>query len=251
LPYQWGVYTTSWARYELQCAIDIIPYANFLYCDTDSVYYIDNDSINFDSYNKEKIRNSKKNNAYAEDVNGKVHYMGVFEVEHKKITEFKTLGAKKYGFIEKDKLSLTIAGVSKKYGAKELIMSQCPLYNKKTADIVSYCPLYYNIENKKSVLELFSDDLFDDELTETGFVFKKAGGTEIIYNDKHTKYASFIIYIDNHEIYIPTSAVIRESTYEISLDKDYSFLLDNLIYTGALEQYLYTQFGINADIMEQ
>ena len=100
MPYQWGVYTTAWARYELQCAIDIIPYANFLYCDTDSVYYIDSDNINFDIYNKEKIKNSKKNNACAEDVKGKVHYMGVFELEHKKITEFKTLGAKKYVFIE-------------------------------------------------------------------------------------------------------------------------------------------------------
>ncbi len=259
MPYQWGVYTTAWARYELQCAIDIIPFANFLYCDTDSVYYIDGDNINFDNYNKEKIRNSKKNKACAEDVNKKVHYMGVFEVEHTRIKEFKTLGAKKYGFIEtviekgveKDILSLTVAGVSKKYGAKELIMSQCPLYNKKTADIVSYCPLYYNTKNCKSVLELFSDDLYEDELTETGFVFKKAGGTEVVYNDKHTKYASFTIKIDDNEIYVPTSAVIRESTYEISLDKDYSFLLDNLIFTGALEQYLYTQFGINADIMEQ
>lgn len=222
-----------------------------MYCDTDSVYYIDGENINFDSYNKEKIRNSKKNKACAEDVNKKVHYMGVFEIEHTQITEFKTLGAKKYGFIENGELSLTIAGVSKKFGSKELIMSQCPLYNKKTADIVSYCPLYYNTKNRKSVLELFSDDLYEDELTETGFVFKKAGGTEIVYNDKHTKYASFTINVDNQEIYVPTSAVIRESTYEISLDKDYSFLLDNLIYTGALEQYLYTQFGINVDIMEQ
>ena len=130
-------------RYELQCAIDLIPYDIFLYCDTDSVYYIDDESISFDSYNNEKIKNSKKNKAYAVDSKGKTHYMGVFEIEHTEITEFKTLGAKKYGFIEKGELNLTVAGVSKKYGAKELILSQCPLYNKRTADIVSYCPLHY------------------------------------------------------------------------------------------------------------
>lgn len=260
MPYQWGVYTTAWARFELQCAIDLIPYDNFLYCDTDSVYYIDDNSISFDSYNNEKIKNSKKNKACAEDSKGKTHYMGVFEIEHTEITEFKTLGAKKYGFLElkpnkngvkEEVLTLTVAGVSKKYGAKELIMSQCPLYNKRTADIVSYCPLYYNTKNKKSVLTLFTNDLYEDEETETGFTFIKAGGTEIVYNDKHSKYASITLTIDGNEIYVPTSAVIRESTYNVTLDTDYSFLLDNLIVSGAFEQYLYTKFGINADIMEQ
>lgn len=251
MPYQWGVYTTAWARFELQCAIDLIPYDNFLYCDTDSVYYIDDKSISFDSYNNEKISNSKKNKACAEDSKGKKHYMGVFEIEHTQITEFKTLGAKKYGFIENGELNLTVAGVSKKYGAKELILSQCPLYNKRTADIVSFCPLQYNIKNKKSVLTLFTNDLYEDEETETGFTFIKAGGTEIVYNDKHSKYASITLTIDGNTIYVPTSAVIRESTYNVTLDTDYSFLLDNLIMSGAFEQYLYTKFGINADIMEQ
>ena len=259
LPYQLGVYTTAWARWELQCAINLIPYKNFLYCDTDSVYYIDDDNINFDEYNKEKIKNSTKNRAYAKDIKGKLHYMGVFEVEHTKITQFKTLGAKKYGFlelkpnkkgIEEEVLFLTVAGVSKKYGAKELILSQCPLYNERTAEVVKYCPLKYKAEDKKSVLTLFSNDVYDEDIEE-GFTFNKAGGTEIVYNDKYSKYASITLEIEGRMLYIPTSAVIRESTYKVTLDTDYTFLLENLLNSGALEQYIYSKWGINADIMEQ
>ena len=42
LCYQWGVFTTSLARYELHHVIkNVIGYENFLYCDTDSAFYLD------------------------------------------------------------------------------------------------------------------------------------------------------------------------------------------------------------------
>ena len=88
----------------------------FVYCDTDSVKYIGD--IDWTNYNKERIRISKKNGAYAKDSKGVLHYMGVFEQEET-YKRFKTLGAKKYcGEDDDGHLHLTLAGVSKKLAAE-------------------------------------------------------------------------------------------------------------------------------------
>ena len=84
--------------------------------------------------------------AYAADRNGEVHYMGVYESEGYRLpNRFKTLGAKKYVLEDPDgHLHITIAGVNKKKGGKEL-----------------------------GTLENFRE----------GFIFKEAGGTEAVFND--------------------------------------------------------------------
>ena len=145
LSYAWGVWVTAWARYRLQEVIDLAGH-NFIYCDTDSVKYIGD--IDIGEYNRQRIHDSRLNKAYAKDRKGIIHYMGVFENEiendDKAYDRFKTMGAKKYVYELDGKLHITIAGVSKKKGAKEL---GC-------------------IENFKE-----------------GFVFHDAGGTESIFND--------------------------------------------------------------------
>ena len=198
LPYSWGVYTTSIARAELQKMIDICG-DNFLYCDTDSVYFVQDGTISFDEYNKNKIEQSIKNKAFAEDVNKKLHYMGVAEKEDYNITSFRTMGAKKYCFIydedSEQKMKLTVSGVSKKYGVHELVREWAK--QDRTSN-----PL----------------NLFDD-----GFIFRKAGGTEVVYNDVPSE-----VIIDGKYLYVPTNAVIRPSTYEVGLGEDYLPLLASL-----------------------
>lgn len=188
LPFQFGLYTTAYSRYELQRMIDICG-DNFLYCDTDSVYFLQDGTVSFDEYNKEKIALSTINMAFAYDSKGKPHYMGVAECERNDITSFKTLGAKKYAYITKSgELHITISGVSKKYSVDE-------------------------------VMEEYSNGLYINPLDviETGFQFVKAGGNEIIYND----FSIDNYIIDGHDLYIPTNAVIQPSTYEIGYSDDY------------------------------
>lgn len=119
MPYQIGVYCTAWARLRLEEGIRLCG-DNFIYTDTDSIKYIYDPDISFESYNRDRINASTINGAYAVDRKGNTHYMGVFEVETKKPITFKTLGAKKYLYEDDDGLHLTLAGVSKKWGALEL-----------------------------------------------------------------------------------------------------------------------------------
>lgn len=116
LSYAWGVWTTAWARYRLQEAIDLCG-TDFIYTDTDSVKHLG--EIDLSAYNDQRKQDSMKNGAYAVDGNGEVHYMGVFEPEAH-YDRFSTLGAKKYVGECKGKLEITIAGVNKKKGAEEL-----------------------------------------------------------------------------------------------------------------------------------
>lgn len=197
LCYQWGVYTTAIARYELQQMIDNCG-DNFLYCDTDSVYFVQDGTINFDEYNAEKIKNSTNSHAFADDAKGKRHYMGVAEKENVNITYFKTLGAKKYCYIYLDDkgkphMNTTVSGVVKKYGSHELLRR------------------FAEQDRTNNPLDLFDES----------FIFIKAGGNEIVYND-----ISCFVEIDGIELYVPTNAVIRPSTYEIGLSDDYLKLLD-------------------------
>ena len=143
LSYAWGVWVTAWARYRLQEVINLAGH-NFVYCDTDSVKYIGD--LDLSEFNNERKYESEVNDAYAVDNKGVVHYMGVFESEGYELpNRFSTMGAKKYVFEDKNKnLTITIAGVNKKLGAKEL----------------------GKIENFKE-----------------GFIFTKAGGTESVFND--------------------------------------------------------------------
>lgn len=210
LPYQFGVYTTALARYELQKMIDICG-KNFLYCDTDSVYFVQDGTVNFDEYNKRKIELSTESGACAQDSKGKFHYMGVAECERDDIVQFKTLGAKKYAYItKKGQLNITTSGVVKSKSVSEL------LFNYFTRKEEPY-------KVSKSPLDYYT----------SGFEFDEAGGNEIEYID----YSTGEIEIDGRMLYVPTCAVIRPSTYKLGLDGDYSSLLDNpmfLIYSDIM-----------------
>ena len=115
LPYQVGVWVTSYARYDLK-QLQKIAGKNVIYCDTDSVKIKDmtipmiNTIIRFNAQRQ-------INKLSAVDMNGKRHYMGVAEYEGK-YSEFITGGAKKYALVEDDNFSITIAGVPKLIGSE-------------------------------------------------------------------------------------------------------------------------------------
>lgn len=133
LLYQWGVYITANARYELQCMIDACSY-DFVYADTDSVKFVNKEHLkSFEDRNNYLLSKKQKYRNYSDRVNDDGtttrYTLGVWDDDgyYKK---FKTLGAKKYAYIaaEKNKktgkiedvLHLTVSGLSKSKGAAEL-----------------------------------------------------------------------------------------------------------------------------------
>ena len=196
LPYQWGVFCTSWARMRLFEGIKIAGPYNFVYADTDSVKFI-NDA-DFSKFNRRAIRWSKQSGAAGLDPKGNMHYMGVFEQEHD-YARFRTWGAKKYAYQyeEGGPTEATISGVVK---AAE--------YDEKGEPT----KLSGGLElDKHGGLEAFQE----------GFVFREAGGLAPIYNDDN--YGTYTI--DGHEIEITSNICLVPSTYTVSLGKDYKQLL--------------------------
>ena len=196
LAYQWGVWVTSWARFELFQGIKLAHgqggnYANFIYCDTDSVKYIGD--IDWSEYNSRCILDCRESGAFATDPAGITHYMGVFESEDNPDTgyayySFKTLGAKMYAYTTTadGPTHCTIAGVNKKEGGKEL--------------------------DENGGLQAFSE----------GFVFRKAGGTEAVYNDD-PEIKSVII--DGHQLPIISNIAILPSEYTLGITGEYERII--------------------------
>ena len=119
LNYSWGVFVTAYARAELEDGLNI-PGLDVIYCDTDSVKFINDYTNEFDKYN-EKINElcAEKGIINYVDVNGRRFYMGLFDREDG-YQQFITLGAKKYAYLQDNHIGITVAGLSKKKGAKEL-----------------------------------------------------------------------------------------------------------------------------------
>ena len=132
-PYQIGVWVTAHCRNELlHIIMDDIGYENFLYSDTDSVFYIETEDNKkkIAEHNKRVVEMNKKLGLGLEH-DGKTSYYNLFEAEESeeeqnRIVEFRTLHSKCYCFVDETKqLHVTIAGISKdnKKQGKERITS--------------------------------------------------------------------------------------------------------------------------------
>ena len=198
--YQWGCWVTAWARLRLEEGIRLAhaPGAEFLYCDTDSVKYLG--TINWEPYNAQRIADSMKSGAWADDPAGERHYMGVYEQEHD-MSEFSTMGAKKYVYrdAKTGKLVCTIAGVGKTAGAREL--------------------------EAAGGISAFKD----------GFTFHEAGGLEALYNDKPEVERWEVE--PGRYVGIISNVVLRESTYTLGVTAEYLRLLRGLVYTNEPDGY--------------
>ena len=195
-PYQWGVWVTALARLQLEKGIDLV-YEHydpcncyFVYCDTDSVKYVDTYGVvNWDKFNDEVRAESLKHGGVAHK--GKKEYiLGIYELDDKVpcAKEFKTMGAKRYAYTdENNRIHLTVAGVGKIKGAIEL--------------------------EEMGGLSAFVD----------GVIFTKAGGQIAYYTDKElpVKIGAF-----NDVLRITSNVYLEDTTKEISRTKEYIQLTD-------------------------
>lgn len=119
LTYQWGLFVTAICRSNLQKAIDKIG-LDCVYIDTDSVKFVGKHDDVFKQINQEMIDWCTQNDIinYVNVGNHK-YFLGLYDRE-KGYDEFVTLGAKKYAFKQNNKIGITVAGLNKISGAKEL-----------------------------------------------------------------------------------------------------------------------------------
>lgn len=119
LSYQWGVFVTAYCRRNLQLAIDGIG-LDVVYCDTDSVKYLNNHDNIFEKINNDMLKKCNDNDIINYAIrDNKKYYLGVYDFEGT-YQKFITLGSKKYAFIKNDKYGCTVSGLNKIKGAKEL-----------------------------------------------------------------------------------------------------------------------------------
>jgi len=149
--YQWGIYTTIIARLQLMEVYDIIGADNFIYADTDSMFYFSTPEIEakLDAYNEKLRQRAMQSGAYITTDTGKIINYDAFLDEGEEIVEFRFLHSKCYAYVTSDsKLHCTIAGVK--------------AYDRQT--------------NTFREDELGSIDNLTDK-----FVFHKCGGTSATY----------------------------------------------------------------------
>lgn len=129
LCYQWGVWITAWARYELLDLVSIVDF-DAIYMDTDSIKLVNYEKYKpFIEKHNERIKKNLLECVHALcidekllnpiDIKGNAHFLGIWDYEGK-YTKFKTLGAKRYAYIKKMKQSgkeefhITVSGLSNK-----------------------------------------------------------------------------------------------------------------------------------------
>lgn len=190
-PYQWGVYTTAYARAALQEAIDAAG-AAMVYCDTDSVKTLGRVDLSY--INRKRQAAAEASKAFADDPKGNRHYMGVFELDGV-YDRFITCGAKRYAYESDGHMSITVSGVSK-------------AVNEATG--VSF-----------AVEELGKLENFHE-----GFIWRKSAGTMSVYNDD-----DLFNYTDpetGKQVQIIKNVAIIPTTYEMTYAKDYRRLLQEI-----------------------
>lgn len=195
LPYQYGLYTTAHARKALFDLIEAVGYQNFLYCDTDSIFYMKSDETEkaIADYNKKITERAEKAGAIYK---GKI--LGYADAEED-ITAFRGLHSKCYAYEDASgKLTVTIAGIRKK--------ADVWMDGKKT--VVS------NAEELESI-----DNLKD------GFIFRDCGGVRCVYVEDKPHIKTIL----GHRTELSSSAIILPIEKEVrsnmwTIGKDYSLL---------------------------
>lgn len=225
--YQWGVWCTAWARFELELGLDMVEEARqkaladpnfsgeiplFCYCDTDSIKYTG--FVDWTEYNKQKIEECKISGAFATDPSGVTHYMGVFESEDGNkdgysYYMFRSMGAKKYAYVidkvemweEEIKLGDTVY----KYRKVGKGRTHCTISGVNKA-------LGGKELDKYKGLESFIDD----------FTFVDAGGLESVYSDCPSIKE---VEIDGHILKITSNVSILPSTYTLGITSEYERII--------------------------
>lgn len=206
-PYQWGVWTTALARKELFLGRKNVTDQGgiFLYCDTDSVKYLEPEGVHveWDSYNAERMRLSMESGASAVDPKGERQYMGIFGPDDGYPACFAMRGAKKYAVEHDGEIEVTVSGVNKKLGGPEL--------------------------EKLGGLKVFAKS--------GEVIFRDAGGVKLKYNDQ----GYFMTKAEGRRIKIRPCVTISEKEYTMSDTDEYSDLMLTL---SELRSYMWDVYGI-------
>lgn len=219
-PYQWGVYTTAWARYALHEAIQIAG-DNIVYNDTDSVKT--DAPIDLSQLNARLVDRAKRCGAFAHDRNGKVYYMGVFDKEDG-YDRFITQGAKRYAYERDGKLGVTVSGVStKKVKSAGLTLGALEL--KEAGGLPAFKPGRYAQDEAGR----YKKDEKGRRLREGGMVWTLAAGSISVYNDS----ADFWIKVDGHDLHITRNVALVQNSYTMSHSDDYERLLTKINLFGS------------------
>ena len=117
LPYQWGVWVTAYALYDLYQLGACVAYdqgGEWLYSDTDSCYATIWNKHKLEDYNNKCKELLTANNYGPVTRNGREYWLGVAEFDGR-YSEFITQGAKRYAIRDwkTGKLKITVAGVPK------------------------------------------------------------------------------------------------------------------------------------------
>jgi len=200
LPYQLSLYTTAWARDALYTMIETVGYENFLYCDTDSVFYINTPEVEkrMDAYRESCRKRAIENGTYVDN-----YYLGM-PTKEPKIRAFRGLHAKCYAMEQWDE--------DKNDFALEVVIAGIP---KKSLKWVDGKPVTMtNAEELGSI-----DNLVDD------FTFTHNGGTRCIYVEQEPTIET----INGHVIQLASSAITENIEKHISDNmwcEENGFLLD-------------------------
>lgn len=191
LPYYWSLYVTSTARFELFKYIKICG-QNFLYADTDSIYYIYDEKIEneIEKLNAEKLENAIKNNTYITTDKGEIITYDSFDLEDTG-TQFRFLHSKCYAYVTKNELKTVISGVAN----RRLI----------------------NVENGKPQYLYNSDELGTIKNLRDNFVFEKCGSTKAKYVSGDSGY---IDVGGGHYELVYDAVIITENEKTLSIGND-------------------------------
>ena len=187
MPYQFSCYTTSWARDALFTMIECVGYENFLYCDTDSVFYLETEENKkrMDAYTEECRERAKNGAAFVGN-----KFLGE-PTEEPPVRAFRALHSKCYAMEE----------LNKKTGEYELnvVIAGIPKKSIKWVD-------------GKPVTMTNAEELGNIDNLKDGFIFKHNGGTRCVYNEQPPEVKN----INGHKIELASSAVIDSIEKEIS-----------------------------------
>ena len=185
--YQFGIYTTSWARFELLEYAELIMKTGgkVLYVDTDSIFYLSNEAVEnaIEAENERRKQRAIERGAYIE-YDGQMVTYDAFDDEGEDITAFRFLHAKCYAYECNGKLHCTIAGVTE--------------WEDSTHK-------FNRVDELGSI----------EELTK-GKVFTRCGGTSAIY----TNTARCETMINGHKIEMGNACIIRPTTKTLKSELD-------------------------------
>lgn len=208
LYYPWGVWVTAYARRNLFTGILAIG-DDYVYSDTDSIKFLNRERHTeyIESYNRQIAEKLKAMCTFRHidfelcrplTKKGVQKLIGVWDYEGT-YSHFKTLGAKRYIYVQDEKLHITIAGLSKQNGAR-YIESKCSGWD--------------------SVMDYFNDDLYIPP--------NKTGKNTHTYIDMELE--GDITDYTGHTTHIvsPSAVHLSECDYTLSIAKQYASFLEHL-----------------------